>query len=174
MPISPPLPDHTEPTPATTDDIAHFNTGIITYSPADHVRNLRWDSPLDVLSYLLLKPSDRDRLRNEATRQSPYENRGYFVYHPLLGYRLWITSFDTDQQFVQTMHTLFFSIKLEREILSAEPPPTFLHTEHILIRDPHGMIEDPLALALLLTPFYHIPHEVLILMRGGRATPLYS
>jgi hypothetical protein len=170
MPISPPLPNPTEPTPAAA--ITHAR--IISYFPANHVRNLRWDSPLDLLSYLLLNPLDRDSLRNEATRRSPYINHGYFVYHSLLGYRLWITSFDTDQQFVQTMHTLFFTIELERGILSAEPPPTFLHTEHILIRDPHEMIEDPLALALLLTPFYPIPHEVLILMRGRRATPLHS
>jgi hypothetical protein len=75
---------------------------------------------------------------------------------------------------VQTLQTLFIVIEIEQGIISTLPPPTYLHTEHILIRDPHELVDDPLALAILLTPFYHTPHEVLILMTGGRATPLYS
>jgi hypothetical protein len=169
-------PSFPNPSGSTSDVeawITHSNAETITYFPAFHVRNLQWISPLDVLSFLLLHPSDRDGLRNEATRRSPYQVRGYFVYHHLLGRRLWITSFDTDQQFVQTLQTLFIIIEIEQGIVSTVPPPTFLHTDFIHIRDPHGMVEDVESLARLLAPYYQTPHEVLILMRDSRASPLY-
>jgi hypothetical protein len=152
---------------ATTVDIE-----TITFYPGRSANSASWRSPLDFLTHLLFQPEDRDCIRNEASRISPYQSRCFFVLHALLGRRLVVTSFDTDRQFARTIQSLLMVIEEERGLCRISPPYIIWHTQYILIRDPLKLVNNPVGLARALHPSYDRPMEILVLEDGYRVTPL--
>jgi hypothetical protein len=149
-----------------------FDTGVITYYPGRGANSATWDSPLDVLTHLLLQPEDRDCLRNEASRISPYQDQTFFIVHPLLNRRLVVTSFDTDRQLARTIQTLHLVIAVECGQLHSTLPFVIWHTQHVLIRDPFKLVVDPGKFARTLRLNYKNPIEILVLKNGDRIRPL--
>jgi hypothetical protein len=169
----PPVPSPPTTSPLSShEEEASTNIETIPYHPTHGIEDLTWDSPLTVLTHLLLHPEERDKLRNQACRRSPNESQGYYVQHPQLGHRLIVTSNDTDRQFTQTIESLLIIMEMERGVPRISPPFIVWHTQYILIRDPFNLVADPTTLAFVLRSSFDIPTKVLILRNETRKAPL--
>jgi hypothetical protein len=78
----------------------------IPYAPASNLIAYNWTTATDVLRYLLLQPSDRLWLLNEAKRRNPNPYATFWVAHPLLKTLIKIRPSDTDEDLIDLIIAL--------------------------------------------------------------------
>jgi hypothetical protein len=145
---------------------------IIIYYPSPRSATSQWNTALDVLSYLLSHPYERDALRDEACRRSPDWPHQFQVYHLFFEQRLTLNSYDSDYEFITTIQTMVKEQEEKSKDSNHPPRPVLFHRLPFIIRNPFGIRIDTDELAHSLGLQCAPLVEVTILPRRFRITPL--
>jgi hypothetical protein len=145
---------------------------IIVFYPSPSSIASKMKTEIDVLSHLLCHPYERDALRDETCRRSPYQPHTFQIYHLFLEQKLNLNSHHSDFEFTTTIQKKI----REQEAKSYNGLYRFYQTlsHHLpfLIRNPFGIRIDINQLIVTLHLQWGPLVEVIILPKEIRIAPL--